>query len=113
MRLIVLFTMAMASMVSFSQTLPKIDDTELRVAFAKKLKDSESARFQSVNLKQSKTNGMWSMCGHVNAKNSYGAYSGFEPFFASVIQNEGRPKTIVVLGIGDAAGKLCAQEGVM
>lgn len=39
-----------------------------------KLKDPSSAQFQNLHVR------LATLCGEVNAKNSFGAYTGFEPF---------------------------------
>jgi hypothetical protein len=45
------------------------------------MKDPESTQFKDLNIVR-RDGGIW-VCGSVNAKNSYGAYTGFEPFFAT------------------------------
>ncbi|MGB3069829.1 MAG: hypothetical protein WBC18_14845 [Ottowia sp.] len=51
---------------------------------AKDFKDPESARFRSIGIYKSKTGkGGVSVCGEVNAKNSYGAYVGYRKFVFS------------------------------
>lgn len=47
-----------------------------------KLKDSNSAKFRNVFFCQSRDNKPM-VCGEVNAKNSFGAYSGYEKFIAA------------------------------
>lgn len=47
-----------------------------------KLKDADSAKFQNVELKN---NGIKIVCGEVNSKNSFGAYSGFQRFVSSAL----------------------------
>lgn len=47
------------------------------------LKDPESAKFR--NLRTVKTDtGLRILCGEMNAKNSYGAYTGYVPFVSSI-----------------------------
>jgi hypothetical protein len=46
-----------------------------------KVKDGESIRYQ--NLFVSNSGGsLWALCGSINSKNSFGAYTGFKPFVA-------------------------------
>lgn len=45
------------------------------------LKDPESARFRNLGIYKSTTGkGGVSVCGEINAKNSYGAYTGYRKF---------------------------------
>ena len=48
----------------------------VKMSIAKSLKDPDSAKFRGVKLK-------WgTVCGEVNAKNSYGGYAGYRRFYA-------------------------------
>lgn len=49
-----------------------------------RLKDPESARFKGFRASQMKS-GPIAVCGWVNAKNSLGGYTGFEPFAGELI----------------------------
>ncbi len=46
-----------------------------------RLKDPDSAMFKSLRVVEGK--GGEALCGEVNAKNSYGGYTGFNRFFVS------------------------------
>jgi hypothetical protein len=48
-------------------------------AIREALKDPQSAQFKDVYVRELKTSRV--VCGSVNAKNSYGGYVGFRPFF--------------------------------
>jgi hypothetical protein len=50
------------------------NDKDLQAAFSNVLKDPSSVQFQNVGETQNV------ICGEYNAKNSYGAYDGFEAF---------------------------------
>lgn len=50
---------------------------DAKTAIAATLKDPDSAKFRGIKAYPAK--GL--VCGEVNGKNSYGAYSGFSPFF--------------------------------
>ena len=50
-------------------------------AARKKLKDGDSAKFQGVYFHQGADN-FPITCGEVNAKNSFGAYSGYQKFIS-------------------------------
>lgn len=62
------------------------------------LKDPESAKFSSFFHASSENEGY--VCGDVNAKNSYGGYTGKKPYFIYIETNDGKltnhgPVTIV------------------
>lgn len=51
------------------------------------MKDPESAKFRYMRfIQQSEKDGLVAgvVCGNVNAKNSYGAYAGYSPFFIAI-----------------------------
>lgn len=61
------------------------DDPDVKAALAKAtydLKDPESARFRNL-FKFVGSRGATRVCGEINAKNSYGAYGGFQRFVAT------------------------------
>lgn len=58
------------------------DIDRARTAVADRLKDPDSAKFR--NERQVSDGGV---CGEVNGKNGFGAYSGFAPFFAMKAPN--------------------------
>ncbi len=76
------------------------------------LLDAESARWRWL----SPTEGNVILyCGFVNAKNSYGAYSGFRPFMVSLVR---RTKTALAATIGNPGSddeeitiRMCASKG--
>lgn len=45
-----------------------------------KLKDPESAQFRNMYIKKTESEGLYAVCGELNAKNSMGGYVGFKPF---------------------------------
>lgn len=53
-------------------------------AVADTLRDPESARFRSVRVIR-EADGSDALCGELNAKNAYGGYIGYEPFYAPVV----------------------------
>ncbi|HHT2967137.1 TPA: hypothetical protein ACTYJU_001225 [Citrobacter koseri] len=51
------------------------------------MKDPESAKFRYMRfIKEGEKDGLVGgfVCGNVNAKNSYGAYAGYSPFFIAI-----------------------------
>jgi hypothetical protein len=51
------------------------------------LKDVDSAKFRDVFISRTES-GLAVVCGEVNSKNSYGAYSGFTRFISSSTENQ-------------------------
>ena len=55
-----------------------------KTEIAKGLKDPDSAKFRNIGVYKSTTGkGGVSVCGEINAKNSYGAYNGFRGFMVA------------------------------
>lgn len=77
--------------------LTAIERTHISSAVGEKLKDEKSARFKWLPWDKSVH-----YCGYVNAKNSYGAYGGFIPFFALVDNRRARVGTFVYVQLADA-----------
>jgi hypothetical protein len=68
-------------------TMRQFSDKEkaaLTVALSQTLKDPESARFKWLPLADYAGTNPVGYCGWVNAKNSYGGYTGFKRFFAMI-----------------------------
>ncbi len=61
------------------------------------LKDADSAKFRWMKLPDRINPKIFveEYCGLVNAKNSYGAYTGFEPFSALVARHSTRPFEVI------------------
>lgn len=82
-----------------------ISTGQITKALADSLKDPDSAQFKDIEIYR--YDGEIHACGLVNAKNSYGGYTGFELFFIakrSVGENYGRPF------MGKMAETLCKGE---
>lgn len=71
-----------------------------------KLKDPDSARFRWLPSASGLT-----YCGFVNSKNSFGGYTGFQPFTTVLAEIDGKP-SVTVIGIGDPAYTVCSNLGV-
>jgi len=65
-------------------TIPDSQMKEIKAEVAKQLKDPESARFGNINVGKF-SNGDLILCGWINAKNSYGGYTGMKPFLANYV----------------------------
>lgn len=95
----------------FAQAAPKVDEKRLRAAFEEKLKDAESARFRAIKQGNLESEGSWRVCGEVNAKNSFGAYEGFQPFLGRGFkESNAAPIEYQIAGVGEAAGNICARH---
>lgn len=88
---------------AYSADGTKKDVEALKVAMESRLKDSESARFKGVVILDDGTT-----CGQVNSKNSFGAYSGFEPFMAMKLSDGG----FYVFDVGEASRAVCRDRGI-
>lgn len=87
------------------------EQAEIRRVVGGKLKDGESARWQwPVPTTQGQT---IAYCGFVNAKNSYGGYTGFAQFFVLLTRGAHPSASGVAIGGDDALStqivdRLCA-----
>lgn len=72
-------------------------------AVAERLRDPSSAQFRNVNGGERR--GLYSVCGEVNGKNAYGAYSGYERFIANgdgkLVYLESQSPTFSVMWLTD------------
>jgi len=60
---------------------------KVKTSVAAALKDPESARFGLTAATREKDGRLFIVCGLVNAKNSYGGYTGMKPFIGSFDQH--------------------------
>lgn len=78
-----LFTLIAAHQIAQSQGVPIIKDSAFVAAAKEELirdfLDPDAARFRNLYLITDKVR---ALCGEVNAKNKFGAYTGFRPFYA-------------------------------
>lgn len=109
MRVFIVALAMAVSLPAFAQQAQRVSESALRKAMVDRLKDADSAKFKSIKSKiENGSNGVLLICGEVNAKNSYGAYAGYEPFMAIGL-NKGRGEYLVI-GIGEAAGMTCDKK---
>lgn|SRR5574337_446890 len=85
--------------------------TKAKKVIVRDLKDPDSAKFRDVGIYKSTTGkGGVSVCGQINAKNSYGAYNGFRGFMVAegfaLIEGEDRQG----LNYEDLAPNLCYKK---
>jgi len=69
-------------------------------AIKDQVKDPDSVKLRAV-LVQVEESGLTTFCGEVNAKNSYGGYVGFKPFYAFMFIKNAKPWNPAVSGLGD------------
>ncbi|UQN71768.1 hypothetical protein [Burkholderia multivorans] len=76
-------------------------------------KDPESVRIRNVVARRG-DDGLFKFCGELNAKNSYGGYTGFQPFSAFAAKNGAHVIYVGVAGIDDpeVAAALCEHDGL-
>lgn len=96
---------------AMASEIPKIDEDALREAMDDVLKDSESARFRRLEIfKDKDADTLYVICGEVNAKNSYGAYSGYTPFMGFRATQTNGKVSYMILGVSEASGMVCQQK---
>lgn len=82
-------------------TARKLTDSEkkiVREGITRNFKDPDSAQIRWTLFRPTEDkNGAPSYCATVNAKNSYGAYTGYKPFLASIILREGKITTALLI----------------
>ncbi|PRA87653.1 hypothetical protein CQ054_04355 [Ochrobactrum sp. MYb29] len=74
-----------------------LNDTQVQIVkdgLKKALKDPDSAVFGSMKASQSDKKGIMNVCGTVNAKNSFGGFSGQSPYVGVLASLEMDGKTI-------------------
>jgi len=94
---------------------PTDHEASFKASITGLLKDPESARYRNISKPTAQvvntvpgfmTGGVgWSMCGEVNAKNTYGGYTGFQWWWVLVNQD-----TLVTYQTGDMATIICTKK---
>ena len=78
------------------------------------LKDADSVKFKDVEVT---LDGKGSLCGLLNAKNSYGAYIGYVYFFGMVFTEHQKTPVAMVLSVDDGdsniAEQMCKKYGMI
>lgn len=78
----------------------KAEMAAITQAIKDQVKDPDSVKLRGV-MAQVDDKGLTFFCGEVNAKNSYGGYVGFKPFYAFMLINGAKPVYASVSGLGD------------
>jgi hypothetical protein len=85
--------------LALAQSVPSTEAEYVAAARVGKLsitadfKDPTSAQWRGLFVSE-KAYGYYVLCGEVNGKNSYGAYVGFQPFYAAVLVGNAAMKQI-------------------
>jgi hypothetical protein len=99
-------------------SLPANDVEVVKRFVAAKLKDPASATFGSMAAAVD-AKGVVSVCGSVNARNSFGGYTGHRPYSGILATNMRGERVFAVVGIGDtdtqavAIFRLCQRDGIV
>jgi len=98
-----------------SKSAATVDIELLKTAMQSSLKDADSAKFQ--NIRFGKGEHESTICGEINAKNSYGAYGGFKTFMATYLDLKVKTMKPVVFLIGiDSSNRdvadMCEKYGI-
>jgi hypothetical protein len=93
-----------ASTTAFAAPGTAQDVRAIKASLQSRLKDADSAKIRGVQVAADGTT-----CGMLNAKNSYGAYNGFEPFLAVKLSGG----KFYFIGSGDTAAHMCADKGMI
>jgi hypothetical protein len=80
-----------------TRELTKNEKKIIGEGIARGLKDPQSAQFRWLPFPESNEE-LISYCGMVNAKNSYGGYTGFKPFLAGILMKNGKIVGAVLIG---------------
>lgn len=104
-----------ANVSAQSRIASKAEIELIRDGMQGRLKDADSAKFRNVRI--GTTSHKDTICGDVNAKNSFGAYSGFVSFMGSYLGPDAytdsatvkRKPTVLILRVDESAGGAVAQ----
>jgi hypothetical protein len=77
-------------------TLTAAETATVQEGLRKSLKDPESARFGATAAVKRPEGGGLSVCGFVNAKNSYGGYTGEKPYVGTLSAESGQSRFAVI-----------------
>lgn len=100
--LVVILSVMMASAVQASdwREPTRAEIAKMKAAAELTLKDSSSARYQGLKAAKSLDGSSIVICGLFNAKNSFGGYSGYQPFIYSSDSDSfmsGDPGSLIVI----------------
>lgn len=101
------FSVTAAPPTAASQAVLKAVTAEVKAS----AKDADSVKIR--NLRMVKADGVVKFCGEVNAKNSYGGYTGFRPLAGFLMLNGNKPIHTSVSDIDnvDLSRAMCARDG--
>jgi hypothetical protein len=111
MRYLLTMLVLFAASTAHARDLTDAEKQMFMDAVKERLKDPDSAQFRWMPMRDPPKEEMY--CGMVNAKNSYGGYSGFSPFQAMLIGEPHKAAIVISMGNSDArvTASLCADNG--
>ncbi len=81
----------------------------VKESMEERLKDPDSAKYSDIVVStKSDGNDIYVICGMVNAKNSYGGYSGKSWFYGALVKNPKQPPIVVILSVDSGDEQLAA-----
>lgn len=109
---------ATLTLAACNATVPHIGGTPIALSLkqteavkrdlAKSLKDPESARFGTIHASDTKDGKI--VCGFVNAKNSFGGYTGEKLFMGNLAEANGSTSFLVAGAGGDENSQVAMQK---
>lgn len=126
MRKIVIITLSIifcaftfnANALEKKRDLTNEEKIKVEEAVKQTLKDPDSAKFRHSKLILMDGSATSPYCGMVNAKNSYGGYTGYSIFFVGVTTNKSGERVVMYLGPNDESDaeqramiNVCAKYG--
>lgn len=120
----VLLALALASSTVFAQSRPATtaEIAMVRAALQDQLKDADSAKFRNVKIATAGEH-KGTICGEVNAKNSYGAYGGYSAFMGMYVGPKDytdaatvhHKASVIILGVDESdssvVANVCTNDG--
>lgn len=95
-------------------TLDKNDTSAIEEGLRRSLKDPDSAKFGNMQAAKM-SNGIIGVCGLVNAKNSFGGYTGMKPYIGFMQQKPKRLFATSAIGSDETSVmivlRMCSQQG--
>ncbi len=114
MRFLVLVALVLAASSAQARDLTDVEKGAIADSIKRDLKDPDSAQFKWMPYREDHGTGY---CGMINSKNSYGGYTGFQPYNAVLILKDGVAVSAVIITVGgsDTETKVaywgCGQDG--
>ncbi len=92
-------------------TLSSADETAVKQLIGLRLRDETSARYRNLSAAEM-PDGTYVVCGFVNGKNQFGAYTGYTPFYSNY-RPDAKTFTYFVMANYENIPALCGVNGVV